>query len=67
MKTEKDKINKDVFPYSTNMNDVKQLEKINKFQEYIDNLINQIDKRPNSFNVDDMRFIAVKGYEYGKK
>jgi len=35
MKTEKDKINKDVFPYGTNMNDVKQLEK-DKIKEEIE-------------------------------
>ena len=32
-----------------------------EFCEYIDELINQIDKRQNNFNADDMRFIAFKG------
>jgi hypothetical protein len=34
-----------------------------EFCSFIDNWIKQIDKRQNSFNIDDMRFIAVKGYQ----
>ena len=45
----------------------KQIEFSKDFKDKMDKIINNIDKRMNEYNQDDLRFMAVKGYEEAKE